>query len=48
MFAATCICVEILVAALAIYAFGSAILPQAPRASPQQSKAQAEMFFVGP
>jgi F0F1-type ATP synthase membrane subunit c/vacuolar-type H+-ATPase subunit K len=48
MFAATCICIEILVAALAIYAFGSAILLQAPRASPQQSKTQAEMLFVGP
>ena len=48
MFAATCICVEILVAALAIYALGSAILLQAPRASPQQSKAPAETLFVGP
>jgi F0F1-type ATP synthase membrane subunit c/vacuolar-type H+-ATPase subunit K len=48
MFAATCICVEMLVAALAIYALGSAILLQAPRASPQQSKVPAEMSFVGP
>jgi F0F1-type ATP synthase membrane subunit c/vacuolar-type H+-ATPase subunit K len=48
MFAATCICVEILVAALAIYALGSAILLQAPAASPPQSKAPAAMSFVGP
>jgi F0F1-type ATP synthase membrane subunit c/vacuolar-type H+-ATPase subunit K len=48
MFAATCICVEILVAALAIYALGSAILLKAPAASPPQSKVQAEMSFVGP
>ena len=48
MFAATCICVEILVAALAIYALGSAILLQAPAASPPQTKAPAVMSFVGP
>jgi hypothetical protein len=48
MFAATCICVEILVAALAIYALGSAILLEAPTASPPQSKVPAEMSFVGP
>jgi F0F1-type ATP synthase membrane subunit c/vacuolar-type H+-ATPase subunit K len=48
MFAATCICVEILVAALAIYALGSAILLQAPAASPPQNKAPAAMSFVGP
>ena len=48
MFAATCICVEILVAALAIYALGSAILLQAPAASPPQNKAAALMSFVGP
>ncbi len=48
MFAATCICVEILVAALAIYALGSAILLEAPAASPPQSKVPAGMSFVGP
>jgi F0F1-type ATP synthase membrane subunit c/vacuolar-type H+-ATPase subunit K len=48
MFAATCICVEILVAALAIYALGSAILLEAPAATPPQSKVPAEMSFVGP
>ena len=48
MFAATCICVEILVAALAIYALGSAMLLEAPAASPPQSKVPAEMSFVGP
>jgi hypothetical protein len=48
MFAATCICVEILVAALAIYALGSAMLLEAPAATPPQSKVTAEMSFVGP
>jgi hypothetical protein len=48
MFSATCICLEILVAALAIYALGSAILLQAPAASPPQNKAAALMSFVGP
>jgi F0F1-type ATP synthase membrane subunit c/vacuolar-type H+-ATPase subunit K len=48
MFAATCICLEILVAALAVYALGSAILLQAPSASPSQSKVPAEMSVVGP
>jgi F0F1-type ATP synthase membrane subunit c/vacuolar-type H+-ATPase subunit K len=48
MFAATCICVEILVAALAIFALGSAILLEAPAASPPQSKVPAGMSFVGP
>jgi hypothetical protein len=48
MFAATCICVEILVAALAIYALGSAILLRAPAVSPPQGKAPAVMSFVGP
>ncbi len=48
MFAATCICVEILVAALAIYALGSAILLEAPAARPPQTKVPAEMSFVGP
>jgi hypothetical protein len=48
MFVAICICVEILVAALAIYALGSAILLQAPAASPPQTQAPAGIFFVGP
>ena len=48
MFSATCICVEILVAALAIYALGSAILLKAPAASPSQIKVPAEMSLVGP
>ena len=48
MFSATCICVEILVAALAIYALMSAILSEAPSASPPQSKAPAGISFVGP
>jgi F0F1-type ATP synthase membrane subunit c/vacuolar-type H+-ATPase subunit K len=48
MFSATCICVEILVAALAIYALGSAILLKAPAASPSQIKVPAEMSVVGP
>jgi F0F1-type ATP synthase membrane subunit c/vacuolar-type H+-ATPase subunit K len=48
MFVATCICVEILVAALAVYALGSAILLKAPAASPPQSEAPAVMSFVGP
>ncbi len=48
MFATTCICVEILVAALAIYALGSAILLEAPAASIPQSKAPAGISFVGP
>jgi F0F1-type ATP synthase membrane subunit c/vacuolar-type H+-ATPase subunit K len=48
MFSVTCICVEILVGALAIYALWVAILVQAPAASPPQSKASAEMSFVGP
>ena len=48
MFSVTCICVEILVGALAIYALCSAILVQAPAASPPQSKAPTEMSFVGP
>jgi hypothetical protein len=48
MFSATCICVEILVAALAIYALMSAILLEAPAASPPQSKAPAGISFVGP
>jgi len=48
MFSATCICVEILVAALAIYALMSAILLEAPSASPPQSKAPAGISFVGP
>jgi F0F1-type ATP synthase membrane subunit c/vacuolar-type H+-ATPase subunit K len=47
MFTATCICLEILVAALAIYALGSAILLQTPSASPSQSKVPAEMSVVG-
>ncbi len=48
MFAATCICVEILVAALAIYALGWAILLQAPAVSPPQTNPPAVMSFVGP
>jgi F0F1-type ATP synthase membrane subunit c/vacuolar-type H+-ATPase subunit K len=48
MFAATCICVEILVAALAIYALGSAILLQAPAASLSHIKVPAEISVVGP
>jgi F0F1-type ATP synthase membrane subunit c/vacuolar-type H+-ATPase subunit K len=48
MFAATCIRVEILVAALAIYALGPAMLLEAPAAIPPQSKVTAEMSFVGP
>ena len=48
MFSATCIFVEILVAALAIYALGSAILLQAPAASPPQSKTPAGISSVGP
>jgi F0F1-type ATP synthase membrane subunit c/vacuolar-type H+-ATPase subunit K len=48
MFSTTCICVEILVAALAIYALGSAILLQAPAASPSQIKVPTEMSVVGP
>jgi hypothetical protein len=48
LFAATCICLEILVAALAIYALGSAILLRAPAASPPHSKIPALMSFVGP
>jgi F0F1-type ATP synthase membrane subunit c/vacuolar-type H+-ATPase subunit K len=48
MFAATCICVEILVAALAIYALGSAILLDASAARPPQNKANAGISFVGP
>jgi F0F1-type ATP synthase membrane subunit c/vacuolar-type H+-ATPase subunit K len=48
MFAQICICLEILVAALAIYALGLAILLQAPAASPTQTKAPAVMSFVGP
>ena len=48
MFSATCICVEILVGALAIYALMSAILLEAPAASPPQSKAPAGISFVGP
>lgn len=48
IFAATCICVEILVAALAIYALGSALLLRAPAASPPHSETRAEMSFVGP
>jgi F0F1-type ATP synthase membrane subunit c/vacuolar-type H+-ATPase subunit K len=47
MFSATCICVEILVGALAIYALMSAILLEAP-AAPPQSKAPAGISFVGP
>ena len=46
MFSATCICVEILVAALAIYALISAILLEPPAAS--ASKAPAGISFVGP
>ena len=48
MFSATCICVEILIAALAIYALLSAILFETPSASPPQSKAPAGISFVGP
>ena len=47
MFSATCICVEILVGALAIYALMSAILLEAT-AAPPQSKAPAGISFVGP
>jgi hypothetical protein len=46
MFSVTCICVEILVAALAIYALISAILLEPPAAS--TSKAPAGISFVGP
>jgi hypothetical protein len=46
MFSVTCICVEILVAALAIYALISAILLEPPAAS--ASKAPAGISFVGP
>jgi hypothetical protein len=46
MFSVICICVEILVAALAIYALGSAILLEPPAAS--ASKAPAGISFVGP
>ncbi len=38
MFAVTCICVEILVAALAIYALGSAILLDAYAGLPPQGQ----------
>jgi hypothetical protein len=48
MFAATCICVEIIVAALAIYILGLAILLQAPGVSDPRSKVPTEMSFVGP
>ncbi len=48
MFAVTCICVEILVAALAIYALGSAILLDASAGLPPQGKAPAGISFVGP
>jgi hypothetical protein len=44
MFAATCISVEILVAALADYVLGLAILLQAPGASPSQSKVPGDVF----
>ena len=46
MFSVTCILVEILVAALAIYALMSAILLEPPAAS--ASKAPAGISFVGP
>jgi F0F1-type ATP synthase membrane subunit c/vacuolar-type H+-ATPase subunit K len=47
MFSATCICVEILVGALAIYALMSAILLEAT-AAPPQSKAPAGISLVSP
>ena len=46
MFSMTCICLEILVAALAIYALMLAILLAPPAAS--ASKAPAGISFVGP